>query len=336
MVAHTAGDLRWPPPHASASHHSLADAGSCLHPVPPQPDLKAPNCDSSSDMVGEGCGILRGIGALILVALSGGCGWRYVKEQGKHVVAQQRAVILLINFVRSPTNDLVVFGGGHAATITLRAAKQGLLKAKAIAVVAPTWLVLFLLSLVKNLAWKQGMQNIHAFVVMIIVWNFPDQVAYADLVVAGSLAAAREKGLVSPKLSSRVWRGADLKAQYGSISTTLANLFRKHDNIPRRKEGIYMITIVYNNLCFDVNLDAENELVSWCCGSSYNVNARGNPLRSRLGLFLKREKVEAILFGDDHVGCCRKKAYIGQGTAKQRWLQLTLQLETLDSRRVNR
>ncbi|KAF3450433.1 hypothetical protein FNV43_RR06514 [Rhamnella rubrinervis] len=283
MVVHTAGDLCWPPPHASASHHSLADAGSCLHPVPPQPDLKAPNCDSSSDMVGEGCGILRGIGALILVALSGGCGWRYVKEQGKHVVAQQRA-----------------------ATITLRAAKQGLLKAKAIAVVAPTWLVLFLLSLVKNLAWKQGMQNIHAFVVMIIVWNFPDQVAYADLVAAGSLAAAREKGLVSPKLSSRVWR-VQLKAQYGSISTTLANLFRKHDNIPRRKEGIYMITIVYNNLCFDVNLDAENELVSWCCGSSYNVNARGNPLRSRLGLFLKREKVEAILFGDDHVGCCRKK-----------------------------
>ncbi|KAF3455531.1 hypothetical protein FNV43_RR00162 [Rhamnella rubrinervis] len=33
--------------------------------------------------------------------------------------------------------------------------------------------------------------------VMIIVWNFLDQVAYADLVAAGSLAAAREKGLVS-------------------------------------------------------------------------------------------------------------------------------------------
>ncbi|KAF3453963.1 hypothetical protein FNV43_RR04405 [Rhamnella rubrinervis] len=105
--------------------------------------------------------------------------------------------ILLINFVTTPTNDLVVFGGGHAATITLRATKQGLLKAKAKAAVAPTWLVLFLLSLVKNLAWKQGMQNIHAFVVMIVVWNFPDQVAYADLVAAGSLAAAREKGLVS-------------------------------------------------------------------------------------------------------------------------------------------
>ncbi|KAF3437692.1 hypothetical protein FNV43_RR20448 [Rhamnella rubrinervis] len=41
--------------------------------------------------------------------------------------------------ISSSANDLVVFGGGHAATITLRAAKQGLLKAKAIAAVAPTW-----------------------------------------------------------------------------------------------------------------------------------------------------------------------------------------------------
>ncbi|CAL5374658.1 unnamed protein product [Camellia sinensis] len=36
-------------------------------------------------------------------------------------------------------NDLVVFGGGHAATITVRAAKKGLVKPTAIAAVAPTW-----------------------------------------------------------------------------------------------------------------------------------------------------------------------------------------------------
>uniref|UniRef100_A0A6N2KVJ4 AB hydrolase-1 domain-containing protein n=1 Tax=Salix viminalis TaxID=40686 RepID=A0A6N2KVJ4_SALVM len=35
--------------------------------------------------------------------------------------------------------DLVVFGGGHAPTITLCAAKKGLLKLAAIAAVAPTW-----------------------------------------------------------------------------------------------------------------------------------------------------------------------------------------------------
>nr|KJB23740.1 hypothetical protein B456_004G112200 [Gossypium raimondii] len=36
-------------------------------------------------------------------------------------------------------NDLLVFGGGHAATIVVRAAKKGLVKPKAIAAVAPTW-----------------------------------------------------------------------------------------------------------------------------------------------------------------------------------------------------
>ncbi|KAL2492953.1 alpha/beta-Hydrolases superfamily protein [Abeliophyllum distichum] len=36
-------------------------------------------------------------------------------------------------------NDYVVFGGGHAATIAVRAAKKGLVKPKAIAAVAPTW-----------------------------------------------------------------------------------------------------------------------------------------------------------------------------------------------------
>lgn len=36
-------------------------------------------------------------------------------------------------------SDLVIFGGGHAASIVLRAAKKGLVKPKAIAAVAPTW-----------------------------------------------------------------------------------------------------------------------------------------------------------------------------------------------------
>lgn len=36
-------------------------------------------------------------------------------------------------------NDLVIFGGGHAASIVIRAAKKGLVKPKAIAAVAPTW-----------------------------------------------------------------------------------------------------------------------------------------------------------------------------------------------------
>lgn len=38
-----------------------------------------------------------------------------------------------------PGNDLVVFGGGHAATIVARAVKKGLVKPRAIAAVAPTW-----------------------------------------------------------------------------------------------------------------------------------------------------------------------------------------------------
>ncbi|KAL5544482.1 hypothetical protein UlMin_008266 [Ulmus minor] len=52
----------------------------------------------------------------------------------------------LVDFINQPDspvscaeNDLVVFGGGHAATLTVRAAKKGLLKPKAIAAVAPTW-----------------------------------------------------------------------------------------------------------------------------------------------------------------------------------------------------
>jgi len=36
-------------------------------------------------------------------------------------------------------NDLIIFGGGHAASIVARAAKKGLVKPKAIAAVAPTW-----------------------------------------------------------------------------------------------------------------------------------------------------------------------------------------------------
>ncbi|XP_057460252.1 uncharacterized protein LOC130750668 [Actinidia eriantha] len=49
----------------------------------------------------------------------------------------------LMNSPNSPLssldNDLVVFGGGHAATLTVRAAKKGLVKPTAIAAVAPTW-----------------------------------------------------------------------------------------------------------------------------------------------------------------------------------------------------
>lgn len=39
----------------------------------------------------------------------------------------------------SAAEDLVIIGGGHAATIAVRAAKNGLVKPTAIAAVAPTW-----------------------------------------------------------------------------------------------------------------------------------------------------------------------------------------------------
>lgn len=42
-------------------------------------------------------------------------------------------------FVNHSGNDLVVFGGGHAATIALRATKKGLVKPSAIAAITPTW-----------------------------------------------------------------------------------------------------------------------------------------------------------------------------------------------------
>ncbi|KAL3845956.1 hypothetical protein ACJIZ3_003359 [Penstemon smallii] len=51
----------------------------------------------------------------------------------------------LVDFVTAPDgpidadNDYVVFGGGHAATIAVRAVKNGFLKPKGIAAVAPTW-----------------------------------------------------------------------------------------------------------------------------------------------------------------------------------------------------
>ncbi|KAK8283736.1 hypothetical protein V6Z11_D08G109500, partial [Gossypium hirsutum] len=48
-------------------------------------------------------------------------------------------VVDFINEISSSENDLLVFGGGHAATIVVRAAKKGLVKPKAIAAVAPTW-----------------------------------------------------------------------------------------------------------------------------------------------------------------------------------------------------
>lgn len=36
-------------------------------------------------------------------------------------------------------DDLVVFGGGHAAALTIRATNRGLVKPRGIAAVAPTW-----------------------------------------------------------------------------------------------------------------------------------------------------------------------------------------------------
>ncbi|GAA0145928.1 hydrolase [Lithospermum erythrorhizon] len=52
----------------------------------------------------------------------------------------------LVDFVNSPdspisssANDVVIFGGGHAATIAVRATGKGLVKPTAIAAVAPTW-----------------------------------------------------------------------------------------------------------------------------------------------------------------------------------------------------
>ncbi|KAG6390001.1 hypothetical protein SASPL_151478 [Salvia splendens] len=52
----------------------------------------------------------------------------------------------LVDFVTAPDspflytdNDYVVFGGGHAATVAVKATRKGSLKPKAIAAVAPTW-----------------------------------------------------------------------------------------------------------------------------------------------------------------------------------------------------
>ncbi|KAI3820827.1 hypothetical protein L1987_08376 [Smallanthus sonchifolius] len=51
----------------------------------------------------------------------------------------------LVDFILDPSSpinhmeDLVIVGGGHAATIAVRAAKKGLVKPTAIAAVAPTW-----------------------------------------------------------------------------------------------------------------------------------------------------------------------------------------------------
>lgn len=52
----------------------------------------------------------------------------------------------LVDFILAPNSpmsslaeDLVIVGGGHAATIAVRAAKKGLVKPTAIAAVAPTW-----------------------------------------------------------------------------------------------------------------------------------------------------------------------------------------------------
>ncbi|KAK6920865.1 Alpha/beta hydrolase fold-1 [Dillenia turbinata] len=55
----------------------------------------------------------------------------------------EKFLVDLVNSPDSPLScsdsDLVIFGGGHAATILLRAAKKGLVNPSAIAAVAPTW-----------------------------------------------------------------------------------------------------------------------------------------------------------------------------------------------------
>lgn len=55
----------------------------------------------------------------------------------------ERFLVDFINSSNGPLScsddELVVFGGGHAATITIRAAKKDLVKPAAIAAVAPTW-----------------------------------------------------------------------------------------------------------------------------------------------------------------------------------------------------
>ncbi|KAL2321988.1 hypothetical protein Fmac_026367 [Flemingia macrophylla] len=53
---------------------------------------------------------------------------------------KQSATVFLANIIRVKLeNDLIIFGGGHAASIVVRAAKKGLVNPKAIAAVAPTW-----------------------------------------------------------------------------------------------------------------------------------------------------------------------------------------------------
>lgn len=55
----------------------------------------------------------------------------------------EKFLVDFVNARNSPVsfsdNDLVVFGGGHAATIAVRAAKKGLVQPNGIAAVAPTW-----------------------------------------------------------------------------------------------------------------------------------------------------------------------------------------------------
>lgn len=55
----------------------------------------------------------------------------------------EKFVVDLINALDSPLSssetDLVIFGGGHAATLIVRAVKKNLVKPTAIAAVAPTW-----------------------------------------------------------------------------------------------------------------------------------------------------------------------------------------------------
>uniref|UniRef100_A0AAV2D6V2 AB hydrolase-1 domain-containing protein n=1 Tax=Linum trigynum TaxID=586398 RepID=A0AAV2D6V2_9ROSI len=93
--------------------------------------------------------------ALDIVQRAGGADWRATIVDWPGLGYSDRPKIdynadvmekFLVDFINSPdsplknsANDLVVFGGGHAATILVRAAKKGLVKPAAIAAVAPTW-----------------------------------------------------------------------------------------------------------------------------------------------------------------------------------------------------
>lgn len=57
---------------------------------------------------------------------------QFIKEDSQYLV------IIHVK-LKTGNDDLVIIGGGHAATLAIRATQRGLLKPSAIAAVAPTW-----------------------------------------------------------------------------------------------------------------------------------------------------------------------------------------------------